>query len=391
MFLSGPSKVWFESLVFEEPKVWSLCRICNICIIILLFQSLPRTIWVDVLWKLQSGKDTLFNHELPEPTGKKKFALGAKKIQKILPGQRGSSSICDDDLGWNQMQQTPVLTLPWSLWGQSKSDDRICSTFLVECDGTWLQLSAAETSWDLPRFQQFGWAGSGRGVGNRGRGVGNRGRGQDVAWCGMFQLLQGPSPTLVASPWMSMLIIPASDPSSWRIAFRAASYSETVIEISGKGLVSSIGLSTLRARYCGSLLPMLDVFAERTRKNTFLIIPLTTLKRRLFVFVLLMLETFLSKPSAQIQIMSMACTMVYEHVLAKLHRSCQIWPETEVSNGLYWSIRVRLKKSFVIKIVTSCCCYAASRKQRIRSCFNRGFFCFLPSRAVAVSVTQSSA
>ena len=49
--------------------------------------------------KLQSGKDTLFNHELPEPTGKKKFALGAKKIQKILPGQRGSSSICDDDLG----------------------------------------------------------------------------------------------------------------------------------------------------------------------------------------------------------------------------------------------------------------------------------------------------
>lgn len=47
----------------------------------------------------QCHHDTLFNHELPEPTGKKKFALGAKKIQKILPGQRGSSSICDDDLG----------------------------------------------------------------------------------------------------------------------------------------------------------------------------------------------------------------------------------------------------------------------------------------------------
>eukprot|EP00913_Durusdinium_trenchii_P017575 g16516.t1 len=38
----------------------------------------------------QCHHDTLFQHALPKPTGKKKFALGAKKIQKLLPGQRGS-------------------------------------------------------------------------------------------------------------------------------------------------------------------------------------------------------------------------------------------------------------------------------------------------------------
>ena len=40
----------------------------------------------------QCHHDTLFAHELPEPTGKKKHALGAKKIQKELPGQRGSQA-----------------------------------------------------------------------------------------------------------------------------------------------------------------------------------------------------------------------------------------------------------------------------------------------------------
>eukprot|EP00439_Symbiodinium_sp_Y106_P004121 s6092_g1.t1 len=40
----------------------------------------------------QCHHDTLFAHELPEPTGKKKHALGAKKIQKELPGQRGSDA-----------------------------------------------------------------------------------------------------------------------------------------------------------------------------------------------------------------------------------------------------------------------------------------------------------
>ncbi|CAJ1378813.1 unnamed protein product [Effrenium voratum] len=40
----------------------------------------------------QCHHDTLFQHDLPEPTGKKKFALGAKKIQKQLPGQRGIQS-----------------------------------------------------------------------------------------------------------------------------------------------------------------------------------------------------------------------------------------------------------------------------------------------------------
>jgi len=38
---------------------------------------------------LRSSKDTLFQHHLPEPTGKKKYALGAKQMQKILPGHRG--------------------------------------------------------------------------------------------------------------------------------------------------------------------------------------------------------------------------------------------------------------------------------------------------------------
>ena len=41
---------------------------------------------------VRSSKDTLFQHHLPEPTGKKKYALGAKQIQKILPGQRGSQN-----------------------------------------------------------------------------------------------------------------------------------------------------------------------------------------------------------------------------------------------------------------------------------------------------------
>ena len=41
----------------------------------------------------QCHHDTLFTQELPEPTGKKKHALGAKKIQKELPGQRGSEAV----------------------------------------------------------------------------------------------------------------------------------------------------------------------------------------------------------------------------------------------------------------------------------------------------------
>lgn len=38
---------------------------------------------MDALQK-QCHHDTLFQHTLPEPTGKKKFAMGAKKLQ--MPG-----------------------------------------------------------------------------------------------------------------------------------------------------------------------------------------------------------------------------------------------------------------------------------------------------------------
>ena len=57
----------------------------------------------------QCHHDTLFAHELPEPTGKKKHALGAKKIQKELPGQRGSEAARKDLVRWETLRYCSVF------------------------------------------------------------------------------------------------------------------------------------------------------------------------------------------------------------------------------------------------------------------------------------------